>query len=146
MDIQIRMLQKQDYTVLVNLIIELGYSMTLEDVEKQYGALQTHPDYEILIIEKDNKVVGFAGLCKAYFFEAAGTYVRILAFVVSRSARKQGIGTKLLQACEQWAIEQGCNSIILNSGNRAEREAAHRFYTENGYLAKSTGFSKNITI
>ena len=142
----IRTLQKQDDAILVNLILELGYQMTLDEVKKQYDMLRIHPDYETLVIEKNGTVVGFAGLCKAYFFEAPGNYARILAFVVSESVRQQGIGRKLLQACEQWAMEQGCNTITLNSGNRAEREAAHRFYTENGFLAKSTGFSKELLI
>lgn len=145
MNIIIRTLQKQDYAILTSLIKELGYPINLDEVEKQYEAINLHPDYETLVIEKNNIVVGFAGLCKAYFFEATGTYARILAFVVSESVRKQGIGTKLLDACEQWAIEQGCNYLTLNSGNRVERQAAHRFYTENGYIAKSTGFSKKIT-
>lgn len=144
MDLLIRTLQKQDYPILVSLIMELGYQITLDEVEKQYETLLLHPDYEILVVEKNNTVVGFAGLCIAYFFEAPGTYTRILAFVVSESVRKQGIGTKLLQACEHWAMEQGCNFITLNSGNRAEREAAHAFYLENGFIAKSTGFAKKI--
>ncbi|MEO4052540.1 GNAT family N-acetyltransferase [Solibacillus sp. CAU 1738] len=144
MDIQTRMLRNSDYDKITDLLAELGYPMTLEDVTMQYEELQKHPDYETIVAVKNDSIVGIAGLCKSYYFERKGTYARILTFVVSEAERQQGIGTKLLQTCEQWAIEQGCNSIALNSGNRKERQAAHAFYIANGYVGRSTGFSKSI--
>ncbi|WP_397538547.1 GNAT family N-acetyltransferase [Rummeliibacillus pycnus] len=144
MDIQIRTLQENDYTELTKLLTELGYPSTTEDVTFRYNELQKQTDYEGLVAVKNKQVVGFAGVCKAYYFEMTGSYTRILAFVISSQERKQGIGKKLLSACEQWAKVQGCNAIALNSGNREERKAAHAFYNANGYLGKSTGFSKEI--
>ncbi|ATP42428.1 GNAT family N-acetyltransferase [Solibacillus sp. R5-41] len=123
---------------------ELGYPTTLEDLNMRFDLLQKHGDYETLVAVKNNQVLGFAGVCKALAFEFSGIYVRILAFIVSSNQRKQGIGTKLLKACEEWAIMQGAETITLNSGNREERQMAHNFYVSNGYVGKSTGFSKKI--
>ncbi|WP_338657224.1 GNAT family N-acetyltransferase (plasmid) [Sporosarcina psychrophila] len=142
MTIEIRAVQPTDYKDLIGLMSELGYTTSLEELTKRFESLQKHVDYETLVAVKDNQVIGFAGLCKALAFEFTGIYVRILAFVVSSKQRKQGIGTKLLKACEEWAIQQGAEAITLNSGNREERQMAHIFYTSNGYLVKSTGFIK----
>ncbi|MDW0116804.1 GNAT family N-acetyltransferase [Sporosarcina thermotolerans] len=144
MTIEIREVQQTDYKDLVELMSELGYPTTLEELTKRMELLRKNVDYEALVVVKNNQVIGFAGLCKALAFEFTGIYVRIIAFVVSSKQRKQGIGTMLLKACEEWAIQQGAVAMTLNSGNRDERQTAHIFYTSNGYVGKSTGFSKDI--
>lgn len=144
MTMEIRMIQQRDYEDLVGLMEDLGYPTTIEDLFKRFDVLQEHADYEALVAVKDGRVVGFAGLCKALAFEFTGVYVRIIAFVVKSNNRKQGIGMELLKECEQWAIQQGADTIVLNSGNREERQAAHAFYIANGFVGKSTGFVKKI--
>jgi len=144
MAIEIREIEPTDFIDLVELMSELGYPTTIEELTKRFEMLQNHEDYEALVAVKNNQVIGFAGLYKALAFEFSGKYVRIIAFVVSSKQRKQGIGTKLLKACEEWAIQQDAVAITLNSGNREERQTAHLFYTSNGYVGKSTGFLKSI--
>lgn len=144
MTIEIRTVQLRDYEELVELMGELGYPTTLNILADRFKLLRDHEDYEALVVIKDGCVIGFAGLCKAFSFEFTGMYVRLLALVVSSKQRKQGVGKLLLEACEEWAIRQGATVITLTSGNREERQAAHSLYTNNGYLAKSTGFSKKL--
>jgi len=145
MEVGIRAICVTDFTDVIELMSELGYPTTLEDLTGRFEMLQNHVDYETLVVVKENQVIGFAGLSKALAYEFTGVYVRILAFVVSSKHRKQGIGTKLLKACEEWAIQQDAVAITLNSGNREERQTAHVFYESNGYVGKSTGFSKKLT-
>lgn len=145
MTIEVREVLPTDYIDLVELMSELGYPTTLVDLTERFETIQKHEDYQSLVAVKDNQIIGFAGLCKAFTFEFSGLYVRLLAFVVSSKQRKQGVGTKLLKACEEWALQQGAVAITLNSGNREERQTAHFFYKSNGYEGKSTGFLKNLT-
>lgn len=79
---------------------------------------------------------------KQIAYEADDPYIRVLALVVHKDYRKQGVGKKLMLAAEEWAKENHCYAVTLNSGNREERMAAHRFYQNLGYAARSTGFSK----
>ena len=48
---------------------------------------------------------------------------------VEKTNRNKGIGTKLLSAIEQSAIESGCNIIRLNTFNKK----AHAFYLNSGF-------------
>lgn len=144
MTISIRTMQPTDIPQLLELMSELGYPTTFEELKKRFELLRNHVDYETLVAVKDDKVIGFAGMCKALAYEFTGIYVRILSFTVSSKQRQKGVGRILLIACEEWAIEQGAEVITLNSGIREERQIAHLFYLSNGYTAKSTGFIKKI--
>lgn len=145
MEITIRTLEKNDYKELTILLEELGYPSTEEEIAERYDKLANLPDYASLVAVANGSVVGFSGICRMHYFEQNGTYARILAFVISSTVRKQGIGTILLEASEKWALKNGCSGITLNSGNRPERQAAHSFYKANRYLAKSTGFFKSFS-
>ena len=134
---KIRPASKADIPQLAGLMEQLGYPTTTEEMESRYTSIEEDSHYHTLVAELDGKVAGMAGLCKGLFYEYNGFYVRIVAFVVDSHYRRRGIGEKLLLETERWAIG-------LNSGNRSERLAAHRFYAKMGYEQKSTGFSKAL--
>lgn len=93
---------------------------------------------------KINEWRAIIGLNKNYFWEQDGFYIRIQALVVGKTHRRLGIAQKLVEAVEKLAKEMGASAILLNCGNREEREAAHRFYPKIGFEAKSTGYIKKI--
>lgn len=77
-------------------------------------------------------------------YENNEDYIRIIAFVVHSKYRPQGIGKALIQEAEDWAIKKGVKKLALNSGNRSERDGAHKFYTNRGFVESATGFYKII--
>ncbi|MCM2676960.1 GNAT family N-acetyltransferase [Alkalicoccobacillus plakortidis] len=111
----------------------------------RFNSLDKHADYHTLIVELDDQLVGFAGLHRGLFYENNGSYIRIVAFVIDEQQRRKGIGKKLIEAIEEWARSQQITTLVLNSGNRKERVAAHAFYEQMGFTAKSTGFSKRLS-
>lgn len=133
-----------DIPQLSNLITQLGYPCTMAEVLERYKNVNDHPDYRTLVITDGDKAVGMAGLMKGFWYEKNGTYVRILAFVINHDYRGKGLGKLLINAIEEWAISVGANSVILSSGNRDERIAAHHFYQNLGYQIKSSGFIKQL--
>ena len=142
--LNIRPASKKDIPQLADLMEQLGYPSTIDQMESRYTSIEEDSHYHTLVVELDGKVAGVAGLCKGPFYEYNGFYVRIVAFVVDSHYRSRGIGEKLLLETERWAKAQGAVAIGLNSGNRSERLAAHRFYAKMGYEPKSTGFSKSL--
>ena len=140
----IRDAKKEDIEELTSLMTDLGYPATLEEFRTRFENIAAHPDYRTIVAVVNDEIVGMAGLSKNIFYEMNGNYMRILAFVVKQSSRKLGIGKLLIKASEDWAAEQGLNTVVINSGNRAERDAAHAFYQKMGYAIKSSGFVKKL--
>lgn len=133
-----------DLAALTLLINELGYPTTLEEMRDRFSKIADHPDYRTIVAVLNNEVVGMAGLAKGIFYEKNGYYLRILALVVKQNSRGKGVGKVLLTAAENWAKKQGLTSVLVNCGNRREREQAHRFYHAMGYVVKSAGFVKHL--
>ncbi|MFI5136315.1 MAG: GNAT family N-acetyltransferase [Sphingobacteriales bacterium] len=126
------------------LMADLGYPTTVAEVQTRFNSIFVHPDYRTIVAVIGDEIVGVAGLCKGLYYEKNGLYLRILVFVVKQSRQGLGIGKILIKACEDWALEQGLGTILINSGNRDERRAAHAFYQKMGYDVKSSGFVKEL--
>ena len=134
----------KDIEALALLMNDLGYPTNVNEMQTRFQNISVHPDYKTIVAVLNDEIVGMAGLAKGIYYEKNGLYMRILAFVVKQSSRKLGIGKILVTASESWAIEQGLNTVVINSGNRDERQAAHAFYQKMGYAVKSSGFVKEL--
>ena len=133
-----------DLPQLVGLMAQLGYPASENVLRERFSRVTRHPDYELLVLEDDDILLGCVGLFQAQAFEHDTTYVRIVAFIVNATHRRRGIGRRLIRAAEDWAHERGATAVLLNSGNRPEREAAHHFYQAMGYSVTSTSYSKSL--
>ena len=142
--IQIRAAEPNDTKVLAALMTELGYPTTAEEMEERFRTISEHADYKTYVSVDGQTITGMVGLIKAYYFEKPGCYIRVAAMIVQYEYRGKGIGKALMQRAEEWGLEKGADSVLLNSGNREERKVAHLFYKRLGYEAKSTGFFKRI--
>jgi GNAT superfamily N-acetyltransferase len=140
----IRDAHEGDIEELTLLMTDLGYPATLAEMQVRFKNIFAHPDYRTIIAVIGDEIVGMAGLCKGVYYEKNGLYLRILAFVVKQTRRELGIGKILIKASEDWAVDQGANTVLINSGNRDERKAAHVFYHKMGYVVKSSGFVKEL--
>jgi len=101
-------------------------------------------DYKTLVVLAEDEAVGMIGMSKNYFYEHNGSYVRILVMVVKKAHRNKGVGKRLLQEAERWTRKIGATAIVLNSGNRPEREDAYIFYQKMGFEIRSSGFIKQL--
>jgi GNAT superfamily N-acetyltransferase len=141
---KIREACSSDIPRLAYLMGQLGYSTSVEQMKMRFDKISAELSYHTLVIEVEGKVVGMSSLCTGIFYEMDGIYVRIVAFVVDDTYRKKGLGKLLLAKSEEWARSKGAVGIVLNSGNRTERIAAHAFYKAMGYQEKSAGFAKQL--
>jgi len=138
--VSIRYANETDLADITSLMSELGYEAIESEVTRRLSKLSKNPDYHTLVAEMDNQVIGLLGLHIGLAYEFNGCYGRVICLVVNQQYRKNGIGQQLLARAKEIVIEQGGSVITLNSGNRTDREDAHKFYLKNGFTAKSTGF------
>lgn len=132
----------EDIPFLAALITDLGYPSTVAEMEARMAAILPLPHYHTTIALQDGIICGLIGFLKIFFWEQNGFYVKVQSLVVKSSHRRYGIGSLLMKACEDWARGHDARLITLNSGNRAEREAAHRFYPGIGFTHTSSGYTK----
>lgn len=144
MEIQIRDAKLLDAASIALLINQLGYPTSVEQMKKRLESLSQKENYRTLVAVSDHLVVGLLGMGINLFWEQDGSYVRVQVLVTSQSHRGQGIGNLLMQNCEAWAEEVKASAICLTCGNRAEREAAHLFYQQMGFVHKSSGYVKKL--
>ena len=147
MTIEIRLFEEQDLIKIKELLVlyeDLGYPTITEDLVNRLKKIYIHEDYYLLLLIKDDVIIGLSGMCKMMFYEKNGEYMRLLTFVINSNYREKGYGTLLLKESQILATQLGCKAITLNSGNREERDNAHSFYKNNGFEKKSSGFSKSL--
>lgn len=143
-NITIRNFEWPDLSSVTILTNELGYPTTVEQMKIRMEQILPLDNYWTFVAVADNQVVGYIGINKNYFWEQDGTFIRIQALVVKKEFRRHHVGRQLIEAAEKHARQLKSRLLILNSGNREEREAAHRFYPNMGFEGKSTGYSKKL--
>lgn len=143
-DMLIREFQTEDIPAITELTITLGYDTTIEQMTTRMKTIAQLDNYWTFVAVLDETIVGYIGLNKNYFWEQDGHFIRTQALVVNKDHRRFGIGQKLIEQAEKLARQINANLIVLNCGNRDERQSAHQFYPKMGFEAKSTGYFKKI--
>jgi len=140
----IKNVELTDTQNLLTLYEQLGYVTTENALYRRLAKILRHPDSHMLVAMIENKPVGIVGFSEILDFFSDEAFIKIGMLVVDEHFRGNGIGKKLIESVEFWAKTQNISAIMLNSGNRVERKAAHEFYKSMGFIVKSTSFYKEI--
>lgn len=128
--VTIRPIDPRDAEVVSELVTQLGYQRTPEQVRSWIRSLETRPEAATFVAELDGKVVAWIDVSLQHHLQSE-TFGLIGGLVVKDGVRGGGIGRSLCQQAEQWSRQQGARTIRVTS--RSTREAAHRFYLRDGY-------------
>ena len=99
------------------------------------------PDIHVLVAESDEQgVVGFVRLTLEE--KVWGISCEVHTLVVEEASRSAGIGGRLMDAAESWAVAEGAkgirvNVLLQNAGGRA-------FYEREGYLPIALRYGKPL--
>ena len=131
MNVEIRRVMISDAGPIYELCrTELGYDFTRETVEANVRRLIGDPTTLLLVAEQAGEVVGFVH-AHNHNPVYAPPMKSVVALAIKDDARMQGLGHKLIEAVEQWALETGASGVRLNS-NEAMTGALY-FYKSMGY-------------
>lgn len=137
---------QQDCEAIAQLTTQLGYPTSSQSVVQRLNQIDSAKNYHTLVIENETSVIAYTGFIELFSWEHDLTFIQVQVFVVDQAYRANSIGSTLMQAIEQFAYEKKIKTIKLNSGNRAEREAAHVFYQKIGFEKISSGFQKKLSL
>jgi len=113
----------------------------LEVSRKKYQEIINNDDYIILAAKENEEIIGTAmGICCKTLAFKDKNFLVIEDVIVSDKHRRKGIGRKLFEALDKFAIDKNCAySILVSSDFRVE---AHIFYEKMGYIDGVKGFRK----
>ena len=129
-DVSIRPIRPEDAVAVTELVAQLGYERTPEQVRRWIEGLALRPNQAALVAELNGGVVGWVEVALEYRLQS-DAFGLIGGLVVKDGVRGAGIGRRLCEQAESWSRQHGAKKIRVTS--RSTREAAHRFYLRDGY-------------
>jgi len=124
-----RAAREADAETAATLAGELGYPNEGEMIRARVRAIG-EADLLLVAVDASDKAVGFIQAHRVCIIEV-GFQVEILGLVVSSSARRSGIGQRLIEEAERWAKRIGAEVVSVRSNTK--RIEAHTFYPALGY-------------
>lgn len=129
----IRSATLKDTFVLIDLIHQLGYSLSQDQAEENIRLYLKDPDLGMYVGEVDGRVVGCIAFAICLAFHKAEPQMRVMSLVVDSAYRNQGIGKELILRAEAHARSKSCFAIELTSSLLREKDGTHDFYLAQGY-------------
>ena len=126
----IRPMRQQDAEPVAELVAQLGYERTPEQVRLWIRGLGSRPEQAAFVAELDGEIVAWIDVSLERRLQSE-VFALIGGLVVRDGLRSRGIGRRLCEEAEEWARRQGVKKMRVTS--RITREDAHRFYLRDGY-------------
>ena len=142
LEIAIRRAAPSDTESIAQLYAELVSNPAVAVLPERIDQISKDANTALLVCEYRGIVCGTAlvSLCADVMFRSQ-PFAVVENFVISSSARRQGLGTLLLRHIEAFCLANDCSKIILLSS--VERERAHHFFECAGFTGSSKrGFIK----
>jgi ribosomal protein S18 acetylase RimI-like enzyme len=143
--VEIRQMRREDTSSVAALTTQLGYPATEDAIRRRYDLIKDRWDARVFVAQHaGNVIVGWIHVQATYLLECDAR-AEIWGLVVSDKARGTGVGRRLVEAAEEWALMRGLDVIVLRSNYL--RTEAQGFYEHLGYTVTKTqnAFRKNLT-
>lgn len=140
---QIREACPEDAETISRLIDVLGYDLSSIHVADRLAVYRDGIS-RVFVAHNDAGLVGFLSFHAIPLFHEAAMLGRITAMAIDPSHHREGIGSSLVRAAEDFAISLGCSRMEVTSGDRREQDA-HLFYTALDYRSDCRRFLKHLT-
>lgn len=134
--VPVREMTSDDLAAVAELSGQLGYPVTLAELEPRFSLLRDSGDEALLVLElPGGEVAGWihVGADPSLMHD---NVAEIKGLIVGANHRGQGLGGELLAAAEGWCLRRGFRTVRVRS--RIEREGAHGFYLRRGYCKQKT--------
>ena len=129
-EVVIREMTIHDAKDVTSLSSQLGYPLSLAQIEKNIFAVISNSDHCAFVAMINNQVVGWIGVSHSIQIEVE-EYTEIHGLVIDKNYRKAGIGKKLIEKAKEWAKEKGDSKLNLHCN--IIRTETHKFYEHLGF-------------
>lgn len=127
-----------DTQQILNLLGQLGYSKTDEDMRLRIQTYADHSFHQIIVAEKGKKVVGFIAFVMYDSFVSEGKRCHIEGLVIDSKYANLKTRQKLIEAAEVFARQNSSKVIDLTTSVLCSKNGVHDFYKFLGYQNEGT--------
>jgi GNAT superfamily N-acetyltransferase len=135
-----RAARPEDAAAVSRLLGELGHPAPEPDVRARLVDLARLPFHVVLVAESASGVIAAASGFVTPVLHRPGVTGRISVMVVAETARRTGVGTRLLDAMEDALVAKGATRLELTSN--LKRTDAHAFYEKRGWTRQGYRFER----
>lgn len=138
-EIQIRKMIKTDLPQLQEMYLDLvPEGVSMEVLEDNFYRVADRPEYFLAVAVDGDKVLGSTMGIICIALDAP--FLVVENVIVSCEYRGHGIGRKIFEALDEFALKNQCEyALLVSSGFR---KGAHQFYEAVGYTDDVRGFRK----
>ncbi len=129
-DVTVRNAGLTDAAAIAGLSGQLGYPVDEQAIAERLAALLGRDGTAVFVAELGGQVVGWAHVVGQQCLESP-PFAELAGLIVDRDTRRLGVGSQLVQACAQWAQDQGYGQIRVRCN--VVRKDAHQFYQKVGF-------------
>ena len=130
----IRKAARNDAACVAELSGQLGYPVATEVMAQRLERVLGRAEHVVFVAET-TEIVGWVHAAEQEILET-GTVCEIWGLVVADGQRGKGIGRRLIEAVEEWALSRGLKQVSLRSN--IIRPEAHPFYERIGFTRYKT--------
>lgn len=139
--VRIRAAGEEDRLVVQELLDQLGYVFTAEEVQARLNLLAVSDTDPVLLATQDGQVVGLIAMHFATMLHQREPVAKVTALVVRDGVRGAGIGKALVNAGGNLARQSGCGVLELTTASA--RTEAHAFYRRLGFTNSALSFRRS---
>jgi len=140
--IRIRDAAASDADAIADLLVELGHAVPRAEIPTRLLAVVNDHGAVLVAVDDADRPLGVISLSRHAALHAPGPIAYITALVTASTARRRGVGQRLVEAAKSWATEQGCVRLSVTSAER--RADAHAFYPACGLPYTGRRFSMEM--
>ena len=131
--------KKEDISGILELYKQINNSnassFTINDAEKIWENIEKY-NIKYFCAKDNGKIVGSCYICIIPNLTSNGKSIGFIENVITdENYRKKGIGKKLMEMAVEYAKENNCYKVTLQSG--IKRPEAHKFYEKIGFDGES---------
>ena len=141
---EIRRAQVVDAVEIARLASELGYPVAADEMTQRLTVLLSNERHHVAVAASGERLLAWLHVEHRSSLEG-GERAELMGLIVDSTARRGGLGRKLVDVAENWARARGLASLTVRSN--AARELSHPFYESLGYSRAKTQhvYSKALT-
>ena len=135
-EVEVRAAVPDDAEAIARLSGELGYPATMADVRRRLFDIKTSEDHAVLVSEvPPGRVLGWVHVFRAPRL-GGEPFAELGGLVVTESLRGRGIGRRLVEEAERWAMTRDLHTLRIRT--RTTRTDARLFYEDLGFTLTKT--------